>query len=40
MTRIMAALWTLCLKRCPHIKIVSSLKIIIYQIQFSIAYMN
>ena len=29
MSRIMAALWALCLKRCPHIKTASSLNIII-----------
>ena len=29
MTRIMAALWVLCLKRCPHIKTTSSLNKIV-----------
>ena len=29
MTRIMAALWALCLKRCPHIETASSLNVIV-----------
>ena len=29
MTRIMAALWALCLKKVPHIKTASSLNIIV-----------